>query len=54
MTLLDTLCREHGCTLVVVTHDDRVSAMADRTLHMIDGCLEATLSLHVPGGNKPL
>jgi putative ABC transport system ATP-binding protein len=40
MTLLDTLCREHGCTLVVVTHDARVSAMADRTLHMIDGCLE--------------
>jgi putative ABC transport system ATP-binding protein len=40
MTLLDTLCREHGCTLVVVTHDARVSAMADRALHMIDGCLE--------------
>jgi len=52
MTLLDTLCREHGCTLVVVTHDERVSAMADRTLHMIDGCLEATVSLRVPGSNK--
>ena len=54
MTLLDTLCREHGCTLVVVTHDERVSAMADRTLHMIDGCLEATVSLRVPGSNKPV
>lgn len=54
MTLLDTLCRVHGCTLVVVTHDERVSAMADRTLHMIDGCLEATVSLHVPGSNKPV
>lgn len=44
MTLLDTLCREHGHTLVVVTHDANIAAMADRRLHMIDGCLEATLS----------
>ena len=49
MALLDSLCREHGCTLVVVTHDERVSAMADRTLLMIDGCLEAAASLHMPG-----
>jgi putative ABC transport system ATP-binding protein len=40
MTLLDTLCQEHGCTLVVVTHDANIAAIAGRTLHMIDGCLE--------------
>lgn len=40
MNLLDTLCREHGCTLVVVTHDKEVAAMADRRLRMVDGCLE--------------
>jgi predicted ABC-type transport system involved in lysophospholipase L1 biosynthesis ATPase subunit len=40
ITLLDTLCREHGCTLVVVTHDANIAAMAGRTLHMIDGCLK--------------
>src|SRR5207237_5720807 len=40
MTLLDTLCREHGCTLVVVTHDTGIAAMADRKLRMVDGLLE--------------
>jgi len=37
MTLLDTLCREHGCTLVVVTHDAKVAALANRTIRMVDG-----------------
>src|SRR6266704_3298657 len=37
MKLLDTLCREHGCTLVVVTHDTGIAAMADRKLRMVDG-----------------
>jgi putative ABC transport system ATP-binding protein len=41
MTMLDTLCREHGCTLLVVTHDADMAAMADRRLQMVDGLLEA-------------
>jgi putative ABC transport system ATP-binding protein len=45
MTLLDTLCREHGCTLVVVTHDANIAALADRTLHMIDGSLEVASTI---------
>lgn len=40
MTLLDGLCQEHGCTLVVVTHDAGMAAMADRVIRMIDGYLE--------------
>ncbi len=40
MTLLENLRREHGCTLVVVTHDSNMAALADRQLHMIDGCIE--------------
>ena len=40
MKLLGTLCREHGCTLVVVTHDANVAALANRTVRMVDGCLE--------------
>jgi putative ABC transport system ATP-binding protein len=40
MTLLDNLRREHGCTLVVVTHDTHMAALADRQLHMIDGCID--------------
>ncbi len=39
MNLLGKLCREHGCTLVVVTHDTHVAALADRTLNMVDGRL---------------
>lgn len=40
ITMLDTLCREHGCTLVVVTHDVVIATMADRRLRMVDGCME--------------
>jgi putative ABC transport system ATP-binding protein len=39
---LDALCREHSCTLVVVTHDANIAAVADRRLRMIDGLLEET------------
>ena len=41
MTMLDTLCWEHRCTLLVVTHDADMAAMADRRLRMVDGLLEA-------------
>ena len=40
MNLLNTLCREHGCTLVVVTHDPTIAALADRRVRMTDGHLE--------------
>ncbi len=39
MTLLDNLRRDHGCTLVVVTHDINMAALADWQLRMIDGCI---------------
>ncbi len=41
--LLDTLCREHGCTLIVVTHDANIATVADRCLKMADGRLEVSL-----------
>jgi len=37
LDLLDGLRRERGVTLVVVSHDARVSARADRVLRMLDG-----------------
>jgi len=37
LDLLDGLRRERGVTLVVVSHDARVSARAGRVLRMLDG-----------------
>lgn len=40
ITLLDRLCREHGSTLVLVTHDTTIAGFADRRLKMAEGRLE--------------
>ncbi len=40
LTLLETLHREQGLTLVVVTHDSDVAARAGRILYVRDGLLE--------------
>jgi putative ABC transport system ATP-binding protein len=37
MRLLKELNREHGLTLLVVTHDPEVAAFADRVVHLRDG-----------------
>lgn len=39
MALLDALCREHSCALVIVTHDSKVAKLADRQLCLNDGLL---------------
>jgi len=41
MKLLTTLNREHGKTIIVVTHDPRVAATARRQLHLEKGLLMA-------------
>jgi putative ABC transport system ATP-binding protein len=43
-TVLDILVRvpaEHGCTVIVVTHDDQVAARADHRLHLVNGRVSA-------------
>ncbi|WP_337314441.1 ABC transporter ATP-binding protein [Candidatus Aeolococcus gillhamiae] len=40
LDLLDALRREHGCTLVVVTHSALVAARADRHLRLRDGVVQ--------------
>jgi putative ABC transport system ATP-binding protein len=37
--LMETLAREQGCTILLVTHDNRILDLADRIIYMEDGCL---------------
>ena len=37
MELFETLCRENSATLIVVTHDERIAARADRVVRIEDG-----------------
>jgi putative ABC transport system ATP-binding protein len=44
--VLDVLrhtCRDHGQTTVMVTHDPRAAAIADRVIYLADGLLVADL-----------
>jgi putative ABC transport system ATP-binding protein len=40
-TRIRDLARHEGCSAVVVTHDHRILQIADRVLHIEDGCLHA-------------
>jgi ABC-type lipoprotein export system ATPase subunit len=37
LELLRDIRAETGCTMVIVTHDERIAAMGDRVLHLVDG-----------------
>lgn len=37
LALLDTMRRQDGTTLILVTHDAQVAALADRAIHLRDG-----------------
>ncbi len=37
--LMQKLAKEQGCTILLVTHDNRILDIADRIVHMEDGCL---------------
>ena len=41
MALFESLCRDDGATLIVVTHDERIAARADRIVRIEDGRLTA-------------
>jgi putative ABC transport system ATP-binding protein len=41
MDLLLNLNRERGTTLIIVTHDPRIAAQAQRTIHVQDGVVES-------------
>lgn len=37
LALLTSLQRDHGTTLIMATHDERIAATADTVIHIIDG-----------------
>jgi putative ABC transport system ATP-binding protein len=43
---LFTLNRDHGITLVIVTHDEELAARCDRQLHIRDGKIDTALEAH--------
>ncbi len=44
VSLMQTLAKEQGCTILMVTHDNRILDVADRIIHMEDGRLIDTTS----------
>lgn len=38
--IMQRLAREEGCAVLLVTHDNRILDIADRILHIEDGCLQ--------------
>lgn len=48
--IMQRLAQEQGCTILLVTHDNRILDVADRIIHMEDGCLagDAVLSAEEP------
>jgi putative ABC transport system ATP-binding protein len=38
---MQKLAKEQGCTILLVTHDNRILDIADRTVYMEDGILKS-------------
>jgi putative ABC transport system ATP-binding protein len=43
VTLLQNLARTHGCTSLIVTHDNRILDVADRIVNMVDGHIRSNV-----------
>ncbi len=41
LKLLQDTCREHGQTVIVITHNSALTAMADRVIHIKNGTVES-------------
>lgn len=41
MELVIRMCRKHGLTLIIVTHDTDIAKYADRIVHIVDGNVES-------------
>ncbi|MBE9178962.1 ATP-binding cassette domain-containing protein [Oculatella sp. LEGE 06141] len=45
VTLMQTLAKEQSCTILMVTHDNRILDVADRIINLVDGRLESDTSM---------
>ncbi len=43
VTMFQELSREHGCTILIVTHDNRILDVADRIISMVDGRIRSNV-----------
>jgi putative ABC transport system ATP-binding protein len=50
---MKVLAKEHGTTILLVTHDNRILDIADRIVHLEDGCL-STFTDSVIANNKQM
>ncbi len=46
VNLLKELTTQEGCTVVMVTHDNRILEFADRIVNMVDGSIKSDVVLH--------
>lgn len=44
VTIMQHLARDRGCTILIVTHDNRILDVADRIVNLVDGRLESDQS----------
>ncbi len=45
VTLFQELAREEGCTIIMVTHDNRILDVADRIVNMVDGHIKSDVAV---------
>lgn len=46
VTLFQELARDEGCTIIMVTHDNRILDVADRIVNMVDGYITSDVDVH--------
>ena len=46
VTLFQELARNEGCTIIMVTHDNRILDVADRIVNMVDGYIRSDVAVH--------
>jgi len=46
VSLLRDLATKEGCTVMIVTHDNRILDVADRIVNMVDGSIKSDVVLH--------